>query len=68
MKFLILTIILYYITYIKCQKDELAINIIPSNKYRLNRKDLAYLKADIERSVQYSIFKLINIKANAKSI
>lgn len=33
------------------EDDELAINFLPSEKYRLNKKDLINLKTDIERQV-----------------
>jgi hypothetical protein len=34
-----------------CQKDELSIDILPSDRYRLNKRDINHLKSDIERQV-----------------
>ena len=35
------------------EQDDLDINIIPSEKYKLNKRDLINLKSDIERQVGY---------------
>ena len=32
-------------------KEDLEINILPSDKYRLNKRDLLNLKSDLERQV-----------------
>ena len=32
-------------------EEDLKINFLPSSKYKLNKKDLAYLKEDLERQV-----------------
>lgn len=42
----------------KDNEDQLSINIIPSDKYKLNKRDLRNLKDDIERQVILN-FKLI---------
>ncbi len=54
------SVILIYIciTIIRSQKDDddLQVNILPSDKYRLNKRDLTNLKSDIERQVMKIIF------------
>ena len=41
-----------------CAQDDLKINFIPSDKYKLNRKDLAILKEDLERQVSQRVFEI----------
>ena len=38
------------------QDDELQVNILPSEKYKLNQRDLVSLKSDIERQVNHSFY------------
>lgn len=45
--------ILFIFIQVKCEDDsELTINILPSEKYKLNKRDLLNLKTDIERQVK----------------
>ena len=49
---LIEIILLSFISKLNCaDEDELAINFLPSEKYKLNKKDLLNLRTDIERQV-----------------
>ena len=50
MKFII-TLIL--IIFCKSEDDDLQLNILPSEKYALNKRDLITLKSDIERQVSF---------------
>jgi len=52
-------------TCIYTQKDDLQVNIIPSDKYKINKRDLVSLKSDIERQVSNlrNNFKLVNAKS-----
>jgi hypothetical protein len=48
MKFLIFAILVYY----SFCEDDLSIDILPSEKYKLNKRDINHLKNDIERQVK----------------
>lgn len=48
---------LFLIKLVIAGDDELSINIIPSDKYKLNRRDLINLKSDIERQVLKIVIK-----------
>lgn len=51
MKF-VFTFILFIMTV--SQEDDLQLNILPSEKYALNKRDLITLKSDIERQVSFN--------------
>jgi hypothetical protein len=57
MKLIIITtlIVYFHLIYWVTSKDdsELQINILPSEKYKINKRDLLNLKSDIERQVIY---------------
>lgn len=48
-------LIIFLCNLLKCQDDQLQVNILPSDKYKLNRRDLVSLKSDIERQVNFFI-------------
>ena len=59
MKLIILLVIL---NFIKNQEDDLQVNILPSEKYALNKRDLITLKSDIERQVSFIKIRIVNAK------
>jgi hypothetical protein len=59
MKLIILLVIL---NFIKNQEDDLQVNILPSEKYALNKRDLITLKSDIERQVSFNKIRIVNAK------
>jgi hypothetical protein len=50
MKFIIILINICLI-FTQTANNDLSIDILPSEKYRLDKRDLGYLKSDIERQV-----------------
>ena len=50
---LIFSILLTITNIINSQSEELQVNILPSDKYKLNSRDLTSLKSDIERQVSF---------------
>jgi len=54
MKIILFFIIVNVFTYIRPQEtsEDLEINILPSDKYRLSKRDLLNLKSDLERQVR----------------
>jgi hypothetical protein len=46
-----LAIMLILVNYAILQPDDLSIDILPSERYKLNKRDLNNLKSDVERQV-----------------
>lgn len=40
------------------EEEDLKINFLPSDKYKLNKKDLSMLREDIERQIQQRVFEI----------
>ena len=51
-------LILITLKFIYSQKEELSIDILPSDRYKLNKRELSILKSDIERQVKFEIIKV----------
>jgi hypothetical protein len=58
-----LIIVLVLLNFIKNQEDDLQLNILPSEKYALNKRDLITLKSDIERQVRINKKRIVNAKS-----
>ena len=60
---IILVLIIHIILHVKIHSQEdLQVNILPSDKYKLSKRDLSSLKSDIERQVLY-LFIIVNAKS-----
>jgi hypothetical protein len=60
MRFTKIFLFIFLCNFLKCQDDQLQVNILPSDKYKLNQRDLVSLKSDIERQVNF----IIKVKHN----
>lgn len=58
MKIYIKTLLLLCFVTLKFCQDDLKINFLPSNKYKLNKKDLTILKEDLERQISQRVFEI----------
>jgi hypothetical protein len=57
MKIIKIFLIISLFNFFNCQEDQLQVNILPSDKYKLNQRDLVSLKSDIERQVIFLFIK-----------